>query len=317
MKHQFEQPEHLITLKSILHFDRLREEYSDRRIKLRFNTSWYEKDKSGRRVRFRDLWEMYKSGEHQYMHDSLRSLGKEKKKRLSDKDIVFQFIEMGAGSHRWLLIDVEKVISAEFGTKNSSGKSGIAITERLPEYAPLFGRLIVKWTNLAQQFYYVDKDIVDDVKLQEILPNPYLEHGGDDFEGYEAVCKSHRELKRIIEKKDWVDALGRVYGVYVITDTKTGKLYVGSACGDDGIYGRWSAYLKSGYDKDEVETGEYPNKKLRQLVQRERMAYIEENFQYSILEIFPKSETGKQKALKREAHWKQVLQTRLFGYNDN
>ena len=45
--------------------------------------------------------------------------------------------------------------------------------------------------------------------------------------------------------------------------------------------------------------------------------YIKKHFQYSILEIFPKSELGKQKALNREKYWKKVLQSREFGYNAN
>ena len=33
--------------------------------------------------------------------------------------------------------------------------------------------------------------------------------------------------------------LSNVAGVYVIADQATGKLYVGSATGDEGIWGRW------------------------------------------------------------------------------
>ena len=99
-----------------------------------------------------------------------------------------------------------------------------------------------------------------------------------------------------------------------MTDTKTGKLYIGSATGADGIYGRWQTYLKRGYDDSDKD---YPNKKLKELVKKEGIKYIQDNFQYSILEIFPKTDIGCNKALERESYWKNVFKTRMFGYNDN
>jgi hypothetical protein len=38
-------------------------------------------------------------------------------------------------------------------------------------------------------------------------------------------------------------ALASVAGVYLISDTLTGKLYVGSATGEGGIWGRWCQYV--------------------------------------------------------------------------
>ena len=154
------------------------------------------------------------------------------------------------------------------------------------------------------------------MEVYEISAHAYLDRD-EDFVGYENICKSYGELRRIIDNKDWKEALMGVYGVYAITDKKTGKLYVGSAYGDNGIYGRWLTYLNSGFDKDEQETGKYPNKKLKELVLRKGMVYIAENFQYTILEIFPKNEIGKDRALKRETYWKEILRTRSCGYNDN
>ena len=45
--------------------------------------------------------------------------------------------------------------------------------------------------------------------------------------------------------------------------------------------------------------------------------YVRENFKYTLVEIFPKSDVGRERALMREAYWKEVLKTREYGYNDN
>ena len=50
-----------------------------------------------------------------------------------------------------------------------------------------------------------------------------------DFPGFNAVLLSHTMLKTIIREANpsWRTALANVSGVYVITDTSTGKMYVG------------------------------------------------------------------------------------------
>lgn len=71
--------------------------------------------------------------------------------------------------------------------------------------------------------------------------------------------------------------------------------------GDTMILGRWRSY---------VRTGNGGNVELRKLT----FEYIKENFKYSILDIF-KSTIDDQTILSRESWWKNVLQTREFGYN--
>ena len=94
-------------------------------------------------------------------------------------------------------------------------------------------------------------------------------------------------------------------GVYLITDTHTGKRYVGSAYGNDMLLGRWESYIKTGHGGN-VELKELP------------FDYIKEYFRYTILEIF-KASTDDKIITNREKYWKDVLMTRIkrFGYNDN
>lgn len=289
-----------ILVKDILNFEELQKKYPERRIKLRFNkykkydditydfVKWYKQEK-----------------EEKIFRESLLTVWSTQKKRIQDNDIIFQFIEINP--HKWLFVDVHKIISTE--------SDNIAEAETLTEYEQYFGRLSVTFTNLPQQFYYVAPEIINNIEVNEITKSHYLELE-EEFIGYENVCKTYEELEKIIDKTNWKTALSNVYGVYVLTDTKTGKQYVGSATGENGIYGRWKTYLTAGYDEEETKN-DYPNKQLKNLVKKYGKEYIEENFQYSILEILPHTELGKEKALQREAYWKGVLKTREFGYNDN
>jgi hypothetical protein len=111
------------------------------------------------------------------------------------------------------------------------------------------------------------------------------------------------ELSRIISKESWKTALQNQKGVYLITDISTGKLYVGSAYGDNMILGRWQSYIK---------TGNGGNIELKSL----NFEHIKQNFRFSILEIF-KSTVNDQAIISRENWWKSVLLTRKFGYNKN
>ena len=101
-----------------------------------------------------------------------------------------------------------------------------------------------------------------------------------------------------------------IKAVYVITDTKTGKLYIGSASGNSqGLWQRWECYA----DFKDLTGG---NKEFEILVKENRENYIENNFKYSILEIFD-TKTRKEYILERENYWKNVFETKKFGMNKN
>ena len=92
--------------------------------------------------------------------------------------------------------------------------------------------------------------------------------------------------------------------------TLWGTTYVGSASGEaNGLWQRWAAYahLKN-------LTG--GNRELERMRLDFGDGHIVGNFQYSILEIFdPK--TKDEVILKREAFWKQALDSRAHGMNLN
>lgn len=176
-------------------------------------------------------------------------------------------------------------------------------------------RLVIKFKKRSQQGILLAKNIIDELEVIEIW-NPNRTLDDKTFPGYKNVSVSYRELKKKLESSEWRTALSCRKGVYLITDQRTGKLYVGSAYGANGILGRWETYIKSGYDKNEVENGKCPNKKLQELVNEKGLSYIQDNFQYSILETFT-DDVSDEYIIGRESWWKEALRSRQFGYNAN
>lgn len=120
-----------------------------------------------------------------------------------------------------------------------------------------------------------------------------------DFASYSDVKLSYYDLKQLMNDVSsnltWTSALSSVNGVYLIRDKSSGKLYVGSAYGAQGIYGRWKIYATSGHGGDVM---------LRDLDHSQ--------FEFSILEITPLTLSA-QEVIDIENKWKDRLGTRLFG----
>ena len=202
----------------------------------------------------------------------------------------------------WLLTTIKKV-TEEFGVYNDINYKG----EDIEEYSQYFGRVIIKYhkTVQTQGMYY--NTIKDELEVLEILPNMF---DGDEFPGYDRVRLSYTQLKAIIErkKKSWTAALENQKAVYLITDKNNGKLYVGSATSDNGmLLARWSNY---------VDNGHGGNVELKKLVNEQGLDYVKKNFQYSILENY-NARIDDKVVLERESWWKETLQSRVFGYNEN
>lgn len=98
-----------------------------------------------------------------------------------------------------------------------------------------------------------------------------------EFPGYNNVVISHSSLKIITEQKiaSWHGALANIKGIYLITDTTTGRHYVGKASGGEGIWQRWCSYAENGHGG---------NKELKKVLKKKGKEHMR-HFQYSILEI--------------------------------
>ncbi|MBU8920936.1 MAG: GIY-YIG nuclease family protein [Bacteroidales bacterium] len=191
------------------------------------------------------------------------------------------------------------------GFNPQEGKRVRYSTELLAGQDDLIGRVIVEHKRSGRAAYLIGKPDGGPFHVCEIRPQPMTIQ---DFPGYQEVCVSYAKLKIIIEQNldTWRGALSNMKGVYIITDLKTGRLYVGSATGSDGLWQRWGSYVKTGHGG---------NKDLKRVLKDKGPRYVE-HFQYSLLEVAD-SRTSDEYVLERESFWKEVLASRKFGYNAN
>ncbi|MEG0094327.1 MAG: DUF6508 domain-containing protein [Erysipelotrichaceae bacterium] len=217
------------------------------------------------------------------------------RKSYKDGQTTVGLIRIKPNEDLWLLIHVGKI------TKDLNKFNDIGYEfEVLEQYRKYFGRIIVKYKNSSTQLIRNALTIINDCEIHQILPDVF---DNDLFPGYESVNVSWQELTRIINKESWKTALQNQKAVYLITDISNGKKYVGSAYAENMLLNRWQSYVKSRHGG---------NVQLK-LLSKE---HIENNFRYSILDIF-KSTTDDKVILGRESWWKDTLLTRKFGYNSN
>ncbi|MEO8902900.1 MAG: GIY-YIG nuclease family protein [Polyangiaceae bacterium] len=126
--------------------------------------------------------------------------------------------------------------------------------------------------------------------------------------GFRRVRISHDTLKLIVRDQlpSWRTALSSARGIYLVADTSTGGLCVGSACGVGGFWQRWQDYASSGHAG---------NLALRELLAEHGDAHVE-HFQYAVLEVSGNDATIEE-SLAREQHWKDILMSRNNGLNRN
>lgn len=169
----------------------------------------------------------------------------------------------------------------------------------------LNGRLVASFHRRGRQSYLNAENWVDEILVSEILAEQ-LSIG--EFPGFKAVNLTKEELDLIVSHSlaSWRTALSNVAGVYLISDTLSGRLYVGSASGEGGIWQRWSSYAADGHGG---------NIELHRILAEEGTERADK-FRYSILEIAD-LHTSQKDILERESHWKDILMSREHGMNAN
>ena len=208
------------------------------------------------------------------------------------KNIDYIISFLGTEGQKSLFWGVFKVTNEKYSENNLYEYE----LEEMPQFSELKFRVVVDWGRATlswHQHYTADKQVI------EILPKGSL----DKFPGYENVHLSWKELTRVIRTDSWKTALQNQKAVYLITDISNGKKYVGSAYAENMLLNRWQNYAQSRHGG---------NVQLQQLP----LEHIENNFYYSILDIF-KAKTDDKVILSRESWWKNTLLTRRFGYNSN
>lgn len=204
------------------------------------------------------------------------------------------------GQGQWLFAGVYGILGCE--ANPGPGTPFHYSTELLPGQDEWVGRVIVQHFRKGRASYIWCKP---DVTL------PILEVRRErlaigDFPGFNAVVVSHAQLRIITGQKiaSWHGALANIKGVYLITDTTTGRHYVGKASGNEGVWQRWCAYADNGHGG---------NVELKRLL-NERGADHMVHLQYSILEIAD-THASDADILARESYWMAALKSREFGLN--
>ena len=211
---------------------------------------------------------------------------------------VVGLIDLGNGS--WLFAGVYQIL----GCRERPGRRPPIRyrTQLLPRQDDWIGRIIVQHKRSGRNSYRKWRPGMD-LTLLEIRPEKLAM---DDFPGFSEVVLNHRDLKIITDRQvpSWHGALSNIKGVYLVTDTQTGRHYVGKASGKDGIWQRWCEYANNGHG------GNVELKKLLKNAGPRRLL----QFQYSILEIAD-THAKDNDILARESHWIKVLKSRALGLN--
>ena len=122
------------------------------------------------------------------------------------------------------------------------------------------------------------------------------------FPGFDRLVLDYVQLQAMMREHryaSWRTALSSVIGIYLITDTRTGRHYVGKADGAESIRQRWGAYATNGHGG---------NVELRNIDPT--------SFRYSLLRVFDPS-TPTSSVNEAESHFKVALDTRSHGLNRN
>ena len=207
-----------------------------------------------------------------------------------NRPFIFSLMQFYHETDAWLFGGVYRVLARhEDGYEVELTDQGAGFVGRLKLFSPYRGR--TTRTNFENHFA--------NFEVLELLREPYT---GRQFPGFEDIDLSFEELETLVrnDRPDWKAALENVKGIYLINDTRTGKSYVGSAYGDQGIWSRWSAYVASGHGG---------NVELRALVTDPTLDYCRANFRFALLE-HRSNRTPDDAILSREAFWKRILFTR-------
>jgi len=210
------------------------------------------------------------------------------KRDVFNRPYVFSLIQIYYEVDTWLFGGVFRVL------KRHEDRYEVELTD---DGSGFSGRLKIR-SDYRKRTTRVDfEDHYPKLEVQEILREPY---SGKPFPGYDNINLSFEELETLVrnDRPDWKGALESVKGVYLITDENTGKQYVGSASGFEGIWSRWSSYFTSDSDY---------NVEFRELLMGfEGHVYYRKYLRISLLEYRP-MHTSDETITDREYFWRRVL----------
>lgn len=122
------------------------------------------------------------------------------------------------------------------------------------------------------------------------------------FPGFDALTMDYSQLQAVVREHRyaaWRTALASIKGIYLITDTRDGRQYVGKADGAESLLQRWAAYATNGHGGNVELRGLDPS-----------------TFRLAVLRVFDPA-TPAREIHAAESHFKHALDTRRHGLNRN
>lgn len=168
----------------------------------------------------------------------------------------------------------------------------LALSEQLSD---LRNRLVIGWR--SPRTWRINATTAAGYPVMEIADAEPI-----PFPGFDALVLDHPQLQAVMREHryaSWRTALASVVGVYLITDTRDGRHYVGKADGVENIRQRWNAYATNGHGG---------NVELRTLDRS--------TFRFSLLRVFDPA-TPTRVIDAAESHFKHALDSRRHGLNRN
>lgn len=224
-------------------------------------------------------------------------------RRNFEREYVVSLIQAGRPT-RWLFAGLFRKLGR---THHATPRSHyIYDLERIEAAEEWVGRLYLESQYKERNSYPKGKTLAYDLEVSELLPER-LTIG--DFPGFKSVNLTKANLDIVVRQEltSWRAALSNVKGIYLITDSETGKLYIGKADGAGGIWGRWCT---------SAATAHGGNVALKKEFGIAALPGRQHHLRFSILEIAD-IHAMPGEIDTRESHWKQILLSREFGYNLN
>lgn len=217
-----------------------------------------------------------------------------------NRNYILSFIQMyPEGKDIWLFGGIYEVIGRTKKPKTHAYK--VKLSDEGKEY---IGRLKTQ-IEMSRPKSVRLENFADKLGIYEVLSKPY---SVNPFPGTHNISEDFSYLQSVYKHspQDWKTGLQNK-GIYVITDKETGKLYIGSAYGESGIWSRWEQYINNGHGG---------NKDLKSLIDEKEFKYAEQSFKLTIIEYFSHN-THDDYITDRENFWKKALLTKEHGYNSN
>jgi hypothetical protein len=212
---------------------------------------------------------------------------------------IFSLAQMPDAQDIWMFGGIWNVLGLEETVGTDGSTQFFYRVEKSEELDALVGRMKLHRVHRVRTTRVNLENHFADFIVTEVLPDRY---SGRPFPGFHLLHVSFEEFEMLVDyaRVDWSTALSSIKGVYLITDDTSGRRYVGSAYGTDGIWSRWTTYVRLGHGG---------NAGMMELLNGRGLEYCRKGFRFALLESLD-VRTPDHEVIARENHWKDILDTR-------